>query len=48
LREAAVGLLKEKTSYRPTRREKVLAWIFTIAACAAVGGYLLRELLRRS
>lgn len=42
-----MGLLKKKTGYRPTRREKVLAWIFTVAACAAVGGYLLRELLRR-
>jgi hypothetical protein len=46
-REAVVGLLKKKTGYRPTRREKVLAWIFTVAACAAVGGYLLRDLLRR-
>ena len=41
------GRLKEKTSYRATRLEKALAWIFTIGACAAVGGYLLRELLRR-
>jgi hypothetical protein len=47
VQEAVVGLFKEKTSYRPTRVEKALAWIFTVAACAAVGVYLLRELLRR-
>ena len=42
-----MGLLKEKSSYRPTRLEKISAWVFTVGACAAVGWYVLRELLRR-
>jgi hypothetical protein len=31
-----MGLLKEKSKYVPTRAEKILAWIVTLAAGAAL------------
>ena len=31
-----MGFLKEKSSYRPTRPEVVLSWVFTLAAAAVV------------
>jgi hypothetical protein len=42
-----MGLLKEKSSYRPTRRETALAWIVTAASAAAVGWFVLQRLLGR-
>jgi hypothetical protein len=41
-----MGLLKEKSPYRPTRRETVLAWIVTAASGAAVAWFVLGRLLR--
>ena len=37
-----MGLLKEKSSYRPTRFEVVLAWIVTGASGAVVAWFLYR------
>lgn len=42
-----MGFLKEKSSYRATRTETVLAWIVTAAAGLAVGWFVLRQLLGR-
>ena len=39
-----MGLLKEKTSYRPSRPEVVLAWVFTGAAGLAVAWFLAEAL----
>jgi hypothetical protein len=39
-----MGFLKEKSSYRPTRLEAVLAWIFTVAAGIALAWFVLRDL----
>ena len=36
-----MGLLKEKTTYRPTAPEKILGWIFTALAGAAVAFWLI-------
>ncbi len=41
-----MGLLKEKTRYRPCRSEVVLAWIFTVLAVAAVAADVLLRLWR--
>lgn len=42
-----MGFLKEKSSYRATRPETALAWIVTAASAAAVGWFVLRQLLGR-
>ena len=42
-----MGLLKEKSSYRPTRAETVLAWIVTAGSAVAVGWFVLRQLFGR-
>ena len=42
-----MGLLKEKSSYRPTRPETVVAWILTLGAGIAVAWFVLRQLLGR-
>ena len=42
---AIMGLLKEKTTYRPTRLETALAWIVTVAAGVAVAWLVLRPWL---
>jgi hypothetical protein len=39
---AAMGLLKEKSSYRPTRFEQLLAWVVTLASAATVVWFALR------
>jgi len=41
-----MGLLKEKSSYRPTRLETAAAWIVTAASGLAVAWFVLRALLR--
>jgi hypothetical protein len=38
-------LLKEKSSYRPTRTERILAWVVTCASALAVLAFLARRLL---
>ncbi len=40
-----MGFLKEKTSYRPTRSEIALAWVFTLAAAAVVAWKVFRPWL---
>jgi hypothetical protein len=40
-----MGLLKDKSSYRPTRAERVLAWIVTCASALAFLAFLARRLL---
>jgi hypothetical protein len=42
-----VGFLKEKSAYRPTRVETILAWIVTIAAGVVVAAFLARAWLGR-
>jgi hypothetical protein len=42
-----VGFLKEKSSYRPTRLESVVAWVVTGAAGAVVALFLARSWLGR-
>jgi hypothetical protein len=37
-----VGFLKAKSAYRPTRFERVLAWVVTLASAVVVAGFLLR------
>ncbi|MFN8177458.1 MAG: hypothetical protein U0167_06005 [bacterium] len=37
-----MGLLKEKSSYRPTRFEQLLAWAMTLASAAIVVWFALR------
>jgi hypothetical protein len=39
-----MALLKEKSSYRPTRTERVLAWVVTCASALAVVIFLARRL----
>ena len=41
-----MGLLKEKSTYRPTRFERAAAWIVTLASAAVVATFLLRGWLR--
>lgn len=36
--------MKQKSSYRPTRTESVLAWVFTLGAGVAFVALLLRSL----
>lgn len=40
-----MGFLKEKSSYRATRAETVLAWVVTAVSATAVGWFVLRRLL---
>jgi hypothetical protein len=42
-----MSLLKQKSSYRPTRTERVLAWIVTGASAVAVVAFLVRRILGR-
>jgi hypothetical protein len=42
-----VNLLKEKSSYRPTRLEFALAWVITVASGLVTAWFVLVPLLRR-
>ncbi|GJM44363.1 MAG: hypothetical protein DHS20C21_12050 [Gemmatimonadota bacterium] len=41
-----MGLLKEKTKYRPTRAEVTLAWVFTAASGAVAAWWILTAWLQ--
>ena len=43
-----MGFLKEKSAYRPTKVETVLAWIVTAAAGLVVAAFLARAWLGKS
>jgi phosphate/sulfate permease len=43
-----VGFLKEKSAYRATRFETILAWIVTVASAAVVAAFLARAWLAGS
>ena len=41
-----MGLLKEKSSYRPTGFERAAAWIVTLTSAGIVVAFILRSWLR--
>lgn len=43
-----MGLLKEKSSYRPTRFERAAAWLVTLVSAGVVATFLVRAWLARS
>jgi hypothetical protein len=46
--ELPVGFLKEKSPYRPTRLETVVAWVVTAAAGLVVALFLARSWFGRA